>query len=114
MDKVLGIAISRDLRKEVHVYPDEVIAACMLYPGFLARNEITDVSGRGVGREAAMGELTEYGGKLELPLEKKTERAGRAFRFIMLLHFDHLIDSRFESRVFEMALDGFSPISKII
>lgn len=61
------------------------IAMAIFKPGFSSRNEVTEISGRGVGLDVVMQEMKSIGGNVDLELLPKNEFGNTPFRICLTL-----------------------------
>ncbi len=69
-DKILNKAIERGLLKPDEKMSDQEINALILQPGFSTADQITDISGRGVGMDVVKGTIDNMRGKLDICSKK--------------------------------------------
>jgi len=68
-DKILGKAIDRGLVKEDDNLTDKQIYELIFQPGFSTAEQVSDVSGRGVGMDVVRRNINELGGSIEIDSE---------------------------------------------
>lgn len=78
LHKVRELAIERGIITEADVLSDQQIADLIFTSGFSTAEQLTDVSGRGVGMDAVKDFLEKEGGQIEIKLLEGEE--GSAFR----------------------------------
>ena len=79
-------AIERNLIAEGLELSDEQIAQIVLQPGFSTAEQVTEVSGRGVGMDAVKGFVEAFGGSLSLNLlDERTDSEYRRFETLIRL-----------------------------
>jgi len=77
-DAILAKAIERGLVKEGHTMSEREIFNLIFEPGFSTANQVTDVSGRGVGMDVVRRNIDELRGSVEI---KSIKGQGSVFRF---------------------------------
>lgn len=84
LEKVRTKAVASDLisEEESHKLSAEQIARFIFTPGFSTADKITDTSGRGVGMDVALVNVTKLGGKIDI---QTREGQGTIFRLDMPL-----------------------------
>lgn len=80
--KILQKAIEKGFAKEGVSYTQEEIINFLFYAGFSTANEITDISGRGVGLDAVKRSIEEMRGKVNVESELGV---GTTFRIVLPL-----------------------------
>lgn len=84
--KIREIALSKALVPQERTLKDEEIAELIFHPGFSTADQVTDVSGRGVGMDAVRGFLQKAGGKIEIRfMDDKQGADFRAFQMVVTL-----------------------------
>lgn len=68
-----------------HNATEHEIAMAIFKPGFSSRDEITEISGRGVGLDVVMQEMKSIGGNVDLDLQPKNEFGKVPFRICLTL-----------------------------
>ncbi|MFK5986641.1 MAG: chemotaxis protein CheA [Pseudomonadota bacterium] len=79
-DKLLAKAIKLGLTTEREELPDEQIYDFIFHPGFSTAEEVSDISGRGVGMDVVRRNIKELGGNVEL-----TSTPGKGTKFTIRL-----------------------------
>jgi len=87
--KVIARAMQKNLPGSEHASVEDLKSVCSILTasGFSSKDEITDVSGRGVGMNAVKEELVRAGGDLELT---KTSNLGTIFTFYWIAKESYL------------------------
>lgn len=80
VEKVRGKAVERGLVDPSENLSDEKLLQCIFLPGFSTRDEVTDLSGRGVGMDVVRTNIEAMGGEILV-----TSRAGEGTTFRILL-----------------------------
>ncbi|HYX39568.1 MAG TPA: 7TM diverse intracellular signaling domain-containing protein [Oligoflexus sp.] len=76
----------RGLLDRMQTYSDESVAELMFQSGFSTKDDITEISGRGVGMDAVRSYLNAAGGDIVIEfLNVADSQRRRAFRFVMRL-----------------------------
>jgi len=65
-DKLLSKAITQGLASEHEKIPDEKIYDFIFHPGFSTAEQVSDISGRGVGMDVVRRNIKELGGNVEV------------------------------------------------
>ena len=69
-DKLLAKAIEKGLVSPNEKLPDEKIYDLIFHPGFSTADQVTDVSGRGVGMDVVRKNIKELGGNVDVTTEQ--------------------------------------------
>ena len=75
-----GVSMGAFTREETNELSDEEIYNCIFRPSFSTADEVTDVSGRGVGLDVVRTTVDELNGKIEV---ESVEGMGSTFRLIL-------------------------------
>ncbi|GAB3378267.1 chemotaxis protein CheA [Spongiibacter taiwanensis] len=65
-DRILSKAIERGLVKEGELLNDEQVYNLIFQPGFSTAEQVSDVSGRGVGMDVVRRNITDLGGRIDI------------------------------------------------
>ncbi|WP_321891595.1 HAMP domain-containing protein [Paraburkholderia tropica] len=86
LERIRGIAVERGWLAEDEMASDDAIAAFIFRAGFSTAQQVTEVSGRGVGMDAVRDFLEREGGRIELRFTDNREGADyRHFETIVYL-----------------------------
>jgi two-component system chemotaxis sensor kinase CheA len=68
-ERILDIALKRGLVNEEHNLTDKQVYELIFQPGFSTAEQVSDVSGRGVGMDVVLRNISELGGNIEIESE---------------------------------------------
>jgi chemotaxis protein histidine kinase CheA len=68
--KQRAMALRLASEDEIHHMSDEQLARLIFTPGFSTKEEITDVSGRGIGLDVVLVHVTKLGGKIDIATQR--------------------------------------------
>jgi two-component system chemotaxis sensor kinase CheA len=69
-DRILGKAVERGLVREEDNLTDKQIYELIFLPGFSTADQVSDLSGRGVGMDVVQRNINELGGSIEIDSEQ--------------------------------------------
>ena len=85
LDRIRAKAVAQGLVADGEQLADAEVAQLIFASGFSTADQVTEVSGRGVGMDAVRGFLNEVGGDAAIELLPAAGGAGRPFRLVVSL-----------------------------
>ncbi|HOD55523.1 MAG TPA: ATP-binding protein [Candidatus Cloacimonadota bacterium] len=98
--EILQSVICKNQSKNPDLLSDEEILPLIFYPGFSTKNQITDISGRGIGLSAVKQEIEKLGGSLTVNTIQNTGTC-----FVIKLPYIYTPSSLQQDTIFEQTIE---------
>lgn len=85
LNAIRGKALEKQLIDTGAVVSQAEIAQCIFLPGFSTAQQVSDISGRGVGMDAVRSLVQSLGGRIDIKLLGREGDAGRSFQTVLML-----------------------------